>query len=274
MKDTDDIKLEIKKQFKENNNQHNNKILLIIIIICLSPIIVLFLIPKPHQYVQNVDNLPEPIQMPTTWWTTMKIDGTTIYIDFLAEYDIQWRVLATRNYDDSFMWNIWNKISPRDFVLWWWPIMSKRENIKKFEFEEYLSNRQVFVRPKYEYIERLGETFNIDPRHKNLDNRKPYITTRSNNHPIWSNIKINRLFKKVKVWDVIRLKWYLVYVHWDQWNWWPSSLVRDDEWCEIIYVTNISWLKDGYWKERFKNNLLKKIKILESKCKEFFKKIK
>ena len=67
----------------------------------------------------------------------------------------------------------------------------------------------------------------------------------SNNHPIWSNLKINLLFKKVRVWDVIRLKWYLVYVHPERWwwSWWPSSMVRDDYGCEIIYVTDITWLK-------------------------------
>lgn len=249
MKSYDEIHQEIKEQFHMDSQKVENKILLIVLWIVALPFIVFWLfIRKSYEYVPDINNLSDPIQISTSWWVTMDVDDEKVYIEFLAEYDIQWRVLATRNYDDSGLWKIWNKISPRDFVLWWWPVMSKKENINKFNIDEYLANRVIWIWPKYEYNDRFVNLFNVNfYTNKNWRKNKEwdsFLTVRSNNHPIWSNGKINLLFKKVRVWDVIRLRWYLVYVHTDKWwYWWPSSLVRNDEWCEIIYVTDITWLK-------------------------------
>ena len=250
MKLQDEIYLDIKQQLKKNSDKDTNKLLLLILWILVLPSIFSFLfIRKPHEFVPDINNLPEPIQTSASWWTVMYVNWEKVYIDFLAEYDVQWRVLSTRNYSDAFVSKSWNKMSPRDFVLWWWPVMSKRENIEKFEIDEYLADRIVFIVPKYEYNDRFVDLFGVD-FYTNRDWRinkewGPFLTVRSNNHPIWSSWKINLLFKKVRVWDAIRLKWYLVYVHPEKWwwRWWPSSLVRDDEWCEIIYVTDITWLK-------------------------------
>lgn len=246
MKINDETYQEIKQQFRKDGKKQSNEILYIILWILALPIVFLWLfIKKPHEYVPDINNLPDPIQISTSWWTTMNVNWATIYIDFLAEYDIQWRVLATRNYDDSGLWKIWDKISPRDFVLWWWSIMSKKESMKYFIADEYLLDRWVYFYPKNEYINRFNESFGVDYISTSYRNGgyKLFNKYFSNNHPIWSNMKINLLFKKVRVWDVIRMKWYLVYAHWNQGHWWPSSMVRDDYWCEIIYVTDITRLK-------------------------------
>lgn len=245
MRIKDETYQEIKEQLRRDN-KWQSEILYIILWILTLPFVLLWLfVPKPHEYVPDINNLPEPIQISTSGWTAMEVDGQKIYIDFLAEYDIQWRVLATRNYDDSFIWKIWNKISPRDFVLWWWPIMSKKENMKRFNADEYLIDRWVYFYPKTEYINWFNESFDVVYRSANYRNNdyKKFHIYYSNNHPIWSNKKINLLFKKIRVWDVIRLKWYLVKACIGSWCRWPSSLVRDDYWCEIIYVTDITWLK-------------------------------
>lgn len=275
MRDCDDIKIEIKRQFKERSKVHNNKPLIIIISICILPFLIFFLIPKPHEYIDDIDNLPDPLQTPADWWVTIEIAWGKVNIDFLAEYDIQWRVLATRNYNDSVMASIWNQISPRDFVLWWWPVMSQKKNIKKFKFIEYLANRTVRIYPKEKYVDWFAESFGIDrPYPYNPDNRIPFTITNSHNHLIRSNKKIKLQLKKVKIWDVIRIKWYLVKACVGNSCRWPSSLVRDDIWydadwngsCEIIYVTDITWLKDRNRKERLKNNLteiFKNIKIFK-----------
>ena len=248
MKIDDETYQEIKQQFHNNSKTHTNEILWVILWVFALPFVFFrFFVGKTYEYVPDINNLPEPIQTPTSWWVIMDVYGEKVHIDFLAEYNIQWRVFATRNYDDSLVARTVNKISSRDFVLWRWPVMSKKENIKKFEVDEYLADRAVWIRPKYENFDRFNESFGVNYRSTSYRNGdyKRFNKFFSNNHPIWSNSKINLLFKKVRVWDVIRLKWYLVYVHPERWwwSWWPSSMVRDDYGCEIIYVTDITWLK-------------------------------
>ena len=111
-----------------------------------------------------------------------------------------------------------------------------------------MRNRFIYIRVPYWNEDRFDQEFGGDIRHGNL---WTVITQFSNNHPIPANKKIRNLMKKIKEWDVVRLQWYLVYAHWETKRWkyrrWPSSLVRDD-WdphsCEIIYVTDVTRLKE------------------------------
>ena len=199
---------------------------------------------KPYEYVDNLNNLSEPIQIPASWWVIMKVDWTDVYIDFLAEYDISWKVISIRDY----IWaDVIRKLWPRDFTIGWWKFW-RTEYINKFNWND-MRDRFIYYRPKQWNEDRFKEEFWWE-RWQTLPTT--FLTSFSNNHPIPSNRKIKLLMKKIKEGDIIRLKWYLIYAHREtknnkQWHRWPSSLVRTDtgNWaCEIIYVTDVSRLKE------------------------------
>lgn len=65
----------------------------------------------------------------------------------------------------------------------------------------------------------------------------------ANTHVIPYNEYIFKKLVKIKEWDIIELKWYLVNVI-DNKSWYvfKTSLSRSDTWagaCEIFYITNI-----------------------------------
>ena len=214
-----------------------------ILFLILLPEIVLLILKKPYEYVSDFDNLQEPIQTPTSWWVTMRVHWVDVQIDFLAEYDISWKIISIRDY----AWTDVEKgLWPRDFVIWRWK-MAKQEIIDKF-LRNDMVNRIIYAYVPYENIDRFNEEFDADVQH---GNRWTCRTSYSNNHPIPANKKIRLLMKKIKEGDVVRLQWYLVYpkrkVKNIDYRRWPSSLVRTDSWdhsCEIIYVTNITRLKE------------------------------
>lgn len=236
MEQKDTIYYELENQFKEKSKMRYDHVLLWIAVIIFIILLSFFVVFRPHEYVDDIDNLPEPLQEDTSWWMILYVNWERLFVDFLAEYDIQWRVLAKKAYSDVIGTNkIVNKLWPRDFVLWWW-VLGREENIDKFNRYEYWDR---YVQPgisseNYDWFK--GEFSGM---------RWEAQLYFSNNHPISDSRKIRKLLKKVKVWDVIRIKWYLIYMLSEKWwYWWPSSMVRDDHWCEIIYVTDISWLRE------------------------------
>lgn len=237
----DSVYLEIQNQMNKKSKMRSDYLLLWLIAILLIPFLCFFFVRKPHEYVSDINNLPEPTQIETSWWIVKVVNWQNIHIDFLAEYQVQGRVLAKKSYTELFADNeIVNKMWPRDFVLGWW-VMWDEKNMDKFSRWEY-GNRVVYGVIKRDYYNRFTETFSW----KWESDPVTFRTSFSNNHPIWSTQKIRLLMKKIKVWDVIRFKWYLVYIYPEFWYWWwwPSSMVRDDHGCEIIYVTDIIWLRE------------------------------
>lgn len=244
---------ELKSEFNKQNDLKRKgfekygkyKILIywIILFIIFLPQIVLLLTKKPYEYIEDLDNLPEPIQTEASWWTVMAVHWMNVQIDFLAKYDISWKIISIRDY----MWvDTIRELWPRDFTIWWWK-MWKEEYIDKFNWND-MRDRFIYYRLKDWNEDWFKESFW-------WDRKQPFpslfLTSFSNNHPIPANKKIKRLMKKIKEWDVVRLQWYLIYAHRENGNkkyWrWPSSLVRDDTWggaCEIIYITDVARLKE------------------------------
>lgn len=236
---------EIRNQLKGKSKSRYDFLFLLVAVIFLIVFLCVFCVKKPYEYIPDINDLPEPIQIDATWWTVIIVNGEKVYIDFLAEYDIQWRVLARKPYSEVFGKNkIVNKIGPRDFVLWWWALW-KEENVDLMRWSEYGDRYvQPFIKEYTdEYFDWFDRVFSWDYRHGNFWTLGLNF---SNNHPVSGDRKMRRLLKHIKVWDVVRIKWYLVYIHPEKWNWhwWPSSMVRDDHGCEIIYVTDITWLRE------------------------------
>ena len=232
-----------KREWIKKHGKYRIFLFWIILFLLFLPSIVLFFTKKTYEYVPDLDNLPEPIQTPTSWWTTMNVKWTDVQIDFLAKYDISWKIISIRDYAWT---DIEKGLWPRDFVIWRWK-MWRQEIIDKFNRND-MKNRIIYAYVPYENTDRFNKEFDADVQH---GNRWTCMTSYSNNHPIPANKRIRLLMKKIKEWDVVRLQWYLVYARRTSKNRdyrrWPSSLVRTDTWnwaCEIIYVTDITRLKE------------------------------
>ena len=72
----------------------------------------------------------------------------------------------------------------------------------------------------------------------------------SNNHLIPADTRVKKAIKKIKKGDHIRITGYLVYIDGKKSDgttfFWNSSTTRDDDGdgaCEVIYVTDVEWLK-------------------------------
>ena len=255
MNNNDKIYQELKWELnKENQNKRNYtkkhgkyKFFLywVILLIIFLPQIILFFTKKTYEYVPDLNSLPEPIQTEASWGVIMKVDWIDVYIDYLAKYDISWRIISIRDY----IWaDVIRKLWPRDFTIGWWKLWRK-DYIDKFNWND-MKDRRIYYRLKKWNESRFKEEFWWDFKQPLPSS---FLTSFSNNHPIPSNKRIKLLMKKIKEWDAIRLKWYLIYAHWTaknnlQRHRWPSSLVRNDIWdgaCEIMYVTDITRLKEG-----------------------------
>ena len=89
------------------------------------------------------------------------------------------------------------------------------------------------------------------PSHLNstLGSKENLIDSISNNHMIHSDEHVLKCLRNVKEGDHIKIEGYLVNVYYTGKNstgTWPTSLSRTDHGdgaCEVIYVTNITWLK-------------------------------
>lgn len=243
-----DIYSEINETYKKRSKRmYNGKFFLYVIILLFvaMPLIFRRAMTK-YEYVENIMDLPEPIQGEATGEIIKNVRWVPITIEFLASYDISARVINTWDYIE---FDIGNSLWVRDFALWWWKF-SDPTNIDKLDWYENSIRAGWFSIPR-ENINWFNETFPwelLDERNNvwNTNSSLPF----SHNHPIASSRKIEQLLRRVKKWDVVRIKWYLVYAHrnekWVQHSWWPSSLVRSDTWdwaCEIIYVTDIKRLK-------------------------------
>jgi len=205
------------------------------------PVITLFFM-KSYEYIDSFDNILEPIQIPTTWLATINVDWDIVNVDFLAEYDIMGRVLATAQYWDNIFQRVlnWaylkdNIIRYKDVWIWRW-FLTQDDYVKRFKWTSL--SRFLLPEPK-SYEDRLY----VKDRYSWED----INSHMSHNHLIPANKRIKKLLRWIQKWQFIHMKWYLVRLHSDNWYHLVSSLTRDDMWdwaCETIYVTDITRLKE------------------------------
>ena len=185
------------------------------------------------KYDLSQDIIPDPIQKKVPEeHITLNVRDVDIDVKKLASYDITGKVEAIKEYNTNAIANflsfkgknIYDYISPIDITLSWGKV-ALDENANHFYSNQYITNTYRAVLSSWD---------------AELDNKlgNDYIGTHfSNNHLISLDKGIRNEFTKVKVGQVIRIQGYLVYVEDAQGgHWGPSSLVRDDTGCEIIYV--------------------------------------
>jgi len=228
---------QLKADFKNESKEKKTPIsvYIILIVILLIPMVVYLLNRKPYSFVSNFNYLPEPVTVPLSGSTDFTALWKNFQVEFLASYDINWKVIAVK----SFNWisNFSNKLSPKDFVLWW-GIMWVQENIDKFTRSDDLVDLMMFADLKSwneeRFVNHWGET--------SLESKY------SNNRLIPSDKKVRILLNRIEEWDEIRIKWYLSRISLEDGSWqrWPSCIEKSNNgnWCDIIFVTDVTWLRE------------------------------
>lgn len=234
-------KLMIKASKKNNNNNKTSliKIYLKILILVFLIAFVIWIyknnsVKKEIEYVKYLDSIPNPIQTSTSGKTVKTINGSNIDISFVSTYKASGLVVDVQKYLGI---NVQNQLSPRDIGLAW-GVLSKKESLKKIEWTS-LGNRFLhWVAKDNRWINKIGGKSVINECF-------------SNNHLIPSDDKTKKLIKSIKKGDYIRVEGYLVNVHISKsdgsYLYWNTSTSRTDSGdgaCEIIYVTNVVWLKE------------------------------
>jgi hypothetical protein len=197
---------------------------------------------KTYIYVDDFTKIWEPIQKSTSWWFTKFVEWENIRFQYLAEYVITWRVLATAQYwatlVERLLWS-WaltdNAIRYRDVWIWWW-FLADEDYASRFSRWSY--NRFLFpsVESKTDW-DYISQKYSWDDIQLHF----------SHNHLIPKDDHVKRLIRWIKKWEYVQIKRYLVSLLWDKWYELSSSLVRDDSWdwaCETILVTDVVRLKE------------------------------
>ena len=191
----------------------------------------LLYVKKDYETIATFANLREPVQESTIGGITKNIDGYEVKIEFIATYSIIGRVLEKQYY---FPRSVINKLSRYDLGIGW-GVMSGHE------YDDYISfknNKQRFLTYKYKntLVDLLGS-------------KETFANSLSNNHVIHANENVLKLLRNVKENQYIKIEGYLCNVTYSNKRYrgsWTSSTRRDDHGdgaCEIIYVTNVIWLK-------------------------------
>lgn len=204
-----------------------------LIIISILTIIISLISPnigKQYEYIDDYYKIKEPIQKEYNESKTIKVSSNNVKIDLNYSYDISGYVLASFNY---FPLSLSNKLSPVDVGLAWSDLV-KPENLNHLKWMES-GHRYIYWKTKDSaWYESYGD----------------FTNKYSNNHLVGSTPKITSLIKKIRKGDFIHLKGYLINAYWTSNNknyYWTSSTTRDDKGmgaCEVLYVTDIKWLKE------------------------------
>lgn len=181
----------------------------------------------------DLSNIPAPTQYNTSGGTTIEINGGKANIAYVAEYSLSGRVVDVQNYKGS---HIRNQLSPKDIGMVW-GFLATDESQEKI-FWSSAGNRFLYWRvPDGTWYSQIGGENAVTAHY-------------SNNHLIPSDEATEKLIKKINKDDYVKIEGYLVNVNWKKddgsYFYWNTSTSRNDDGdgaCEVIYVTNVTWLK-------------------------------
>ena len=214
----------------------NDKIVKLIGLILLGVFLILvwssFRVNKPEEKVESLNDISEPIQTDTNGSALKIIDGKEVKINYVASYELSGRVVDVQNYYGS---SLQNELSPLDVGISWGFLAEDNDKVT------WTSNGTRFLKWRTQdmtwYNEHGGE--------------KGIGKYWSNNHLIPSDKTVEKLIKSIRKDDYVKIEGYLVNVRYDgpngEWYKWNSSTTRNDTGdgaCEVIYVTNVTWLEE------------------------------
>ena len=195
--------------------------------------------------VGSLKNISEPIQKKTDKKEfTIDAGGFTAKIDPLAEYSISGVVLNTVDHNYQFKDDVYSHLAPVDINMAWGVA---GDNANKIKATAAIS--------RGDEIEYLDGNWLAAVGHEKINKQI------SNNHLIPASDDIRTRLRLVRKGDHIKMDGFLVGVYSDKASPWISSLERGDSHpltdlqrglgdttrdnaCEIIYVTDLKWLKE------------------------------
>lgn len=187
-------------------------------------------IKKAFENIDDFYNIPSPVQQSASGQVIKTIDDTDVEITFKYSYVLAGRVVDVQPYLPT---KIQNKLSPIDIGVTW-GFLARDEYHNTVEWSSAGTRFLTFRTNNTE----LTSNMNRVTQHL------------SNNHLIPATDELERQIKSIKEGDYIKLDGYLVDVYhtvgtngYFKWN---SSISRSDGGdgaCEVIYVTNLSWLE-------------------------------
>lgn len=177
----------------------------------------------------DLSDIPAPLQTSTTGGTTMEIDGSTLNINYVAEYELYGRVIDLAYYGGK---TLGDKLSPRDIGVAWGYLASDeaREKVKWSSIGNRFLNNEIL---DFKWYQAKG-------------GRDAFVTHHSNNHLIPANDEVEKKVKKIREDDYVKVTGYLVRVQGTNGFRWGTSTSRTDDGngaCEVIYVTDVKWLR-------------------------------
>ena len=180
----------------------------------------------------HLNGLTEPTQTECEGGTEFTLKGYDVKIDYLYEYDATALVVHTKNYYGN---DLGNRLSPKDVALAWGSVAACNEMVN---FHWRQTGRWVYWRTNtYEELKTVGDESDVDRQS-------------SNNHMVPADVDVRRKIAKIRRGDVVRIKGYLVNINAENSKGttfhWNSSISRTDTGngaCELIYVTDVEWVK-------------------------------
>lgn len=187
-------------------------------------------VDKNTEYVDDLENLSDPIQTETSGGFDLKMDGWNVDVNYIAEYSISGKVVDVQDYYGvSFN----DKLSPVDLGITWGFLANDETLIWSSS-----GNRFLNWRGQIRDINILGGEERINCHF-------------SNNHLIPCDRKVKKSIKSIKEDDYVKIDGYLVNIYATKsdgsYRYWNSSTTRTDSGdgaCEVIYVKNVTWLKE------------------------------
>lgn len=190
-------------------------------------------VTKNIEYVRSLSNIQKPTQVKTSGNITKTINGSNVEINYVAKYSISGRVVDVQNY---YGYNIINQLSPKDIGMSW-GFLANEKNHRKVTWSSAGNRYLTWYSNDSIWINEIGGSDKI-------------AECCSNNHLIPSDNKIKKLINSIKEGDFVRIEGYLVNVYCKESDGsyfsWNTSTSRNDTGngaCEVVYVTNITWLK-------------------------------
>lgn len=180
----------------------------------------------------SIEDISEPIQISIDGGIKKDINGKQVNINYIASYVLCGKVVDIQKYYGD---SLENELSPLDVGIAWGFLAEDSD-----EKVTWTSNGTRYLR---------WRTKDMDWYNKH-GGEKGISKYWSNNHLIPSDDNVEKLVKKIRKDDYVKIEGYLVKVSYDgpggEWYRWNSSTTRDDIGngaCEVIYVTDVTWLK-------------------------------
>jgi hypothetical protein len=179
----------------------------------------------------DLNNIDEPIQVPYNGIDDLQIGSIDAEVDLNYSYEISGKVVATFKYLPI---TTGNRMSPMDVGIVWGDLIDE-ENLKHIKWHETGTRFLHWETKDGTWYQEFGSVEGLY----------------SNNHLVPSNNKAKNMIKKIKRGDYIKITGYLVDIFWEERNRsysWHSSITRNDQGdgaCELIYVTDVKWLKEN-----------------------------